>query len=237
MSGNEGSEERPGCSACMWAELLYGPDEVDQAEHGCRSPRLTQCLEPSVGLRGTRRCTRRLYGSEAYCFQHERRHDHSDELVAAIRRMELGNVPILYSELFRRVLRDAKRELERDSQRPPAVAARRQREAGTSGSVVYFVEREGLIKIGTTENPRKRIADIGKGSSMPTGMTIGPVTLLATTPGGRNQEQAFHLLFADHRVEGEWFRDCKAIRRQIDDMNRAQQRLDGLLAHAEAVVA
>ena len=50
-------------------------------------------------------------------------------------------------------------------------------------SVVYFVEREGLVKIGITKKLDKRLKEISGGSAMIEGMTIGPVRLLGSIPG------------------------------------------------------
>jgi len=66
------------------------------------------------------------------------------------------------------------------------------------------------VKIGRTANLKKRMHDIGKGSCMPQGMSIGPVKLLAViycacTSKGCERERHFHGKFRDKRLEGEWF--------------------------------
>lgn len=73
------------------------------------------------------------------------------------------------------------------------------------GPVVYFAERHGFVKIGTTANLAARVQSIDRGDSAIAGMTISPVTVLATMPGGRAVEQAVHQLFARLRYGGEWF--------------------------------
>jgi T5orf172 domain len=75
---------------------------------------------------------------------------------------------------------------------------------------VYFTEREGFVKIGRTSDIRKRMHDIGKGSCMPEGMSVGPVRLLAVihcacTGGKCVRERHFHDRFRDKWLEGEWF--------------------------------
>jgi hypothetical protein len=84
-----------------------------------------------------------------------------------------------------------------------------EREAFTAAireSVVYFLIRENLIKIGTTVDLARRTRQIASGESMPPGMTVGPVEVLATMPGGVRQEAELHARFAAHRVSGtEWF--------------------------------
>lgn len=71
--------------------------------------------------------------------------------------------------------------------------------------VVYFVERQGFIKIGTTQNLAARLAALDRGDSAIPGMTINPVTVLAVMSGGRPVEQAVHALFEHLRYDGEWF--------------------------------
>ena len=71
---------------------------------------------------------------------------------------------------------------------------------------VYFMEREGLVKIGISSNVPKRVQEVSRGSSMISGMTVGPVRLLGTRPGGRDEESRLHKLFKEARVAGEWFR-------------------------------
>lgn len=75
---------------------------------------------------------------------------------------------------------------------------------------VYFAEREGFVKIGRTVNVAKRMHDIGKGSCMPQGMSVGPVRLLALiycACEGRGcvRERHYHDAFRDKWLEGEWF--------------------------------
>lgn len=72
-------------------------------------------------------------------------------------------------------------------------------------SLVYFVERDGFVKIGYAFNVANRIREINRGSSSIPGMTITPVRLLATMPGGKRNERWLHERFAHVRVDGEWF--------------------------------
>lgn len=83
--------------------------------------------------------------------------------------------------------------------------AQREQEARKQASVVYFAERDGFVKIGTTIKLRDRLNAISKGSCTIDGMTVGPVTCLATVPGDRTNEKFFHRKFAHLRVAGEWF--------------------------------
>lgn len=75
---------------------------------------------------------------------------------------------------------------------------------------VYFAHRDGFVKIGRTSNLKKRMHDIGKGSCMPQGMSVGPVAPLAVihcacTTRGCVREKHFHDRFRAKRLEGEWF--------------------------------
>lgn len=82
-----------------------------------------------------------------------------------------------------------------------------------SRSVVYFVERDGFIKIGITTQLQKRLKALSRGGQMPDGMTVGPVKLLATMPGGRSNEAYLHGCFDKHRIPGtEWFLDSPELR-------------------------
>jgi len=71
--------------------------------------------------------------------------------------------------------------------------------------VVYFVERHGFVKIGTTSDLRSRIYSLNRGDSAIPGMTVSPVFLLAVMPGGRPVERSVHQMFAKLRFDGEWF--------------------------------
>lgn len=88
-------------------------------------------------------------------------------------------------------------------------------------SVVYFIERDGFIKIGRTTRLKARLRAISQGGNMPRWMEPGPVNLLATIPGGWKRELELHARFGDARVDGEWFQDCPAIRDFIAQLDTA----------------
>lgn len=71
-----------------------------------------------------------------------------------------------------------------------------------NGSVVYFAERGGLIKIGTSRQPLRRVAAL-------------KAALLAVSPGNHFDEWLTHDRFATDRVGGEWFRPSIALRSYI----------------------
>jgi T5orf172 domain len=90
------------------------------------------------------------------------------------------------------------REVERERVRA-AEAAR------AEASVVYFVRREsdGLIKIGTSRTPAKRLAYLKR--------EHGALKLVAVAGGDHKRENEFHRRFAALRAEGEWFRPELAL--------------------------
>lgn len=70
-----------------------------------------------------------------------------------------------------------------------------------STSYVYFIanKRRGLIKIGTSEDPRKRLGALSNGG-------IDVLHLVAVIPGDERYESTLHDRFAAHNVAGEWFK-------------------------------
>jgi len=70
----------------------------------------------------------------------------------------------------------------------------------TATSLIYYVRRESdsLIKIGTSRTAATRIAVLER--------EHGPLTLMALHQGAHKEEHAIHRLFAELRMEGEWFR-------------------------------
>lgn len=102
--------------------------------------------------------------------------------------------------------RDYRRRFFGDSNAEMTRMAHAASRAIDDSSVVYFVERDGFIKIGFTKRLDQRLKQLGSGSQMPDGMTIGPVELLGSMPGGRRIERMLHALFQEHRLDqSEWF--------------------------------
>lgn len=85
----------------------------------------------------------------------------------------------------------------------------RRADLGTKGRghppVVYFAERHGFVKIGTTTNLTRRVDALDRGDSAIAGMLILPVTIRAVMPGDHKVEYAIHELFQALRYDGEWF--------------------------------
>jgi hypothetical protein len=69
---------------------------------------------------------------------------------------------------------------------------------GRKGVVYYLRRADGLIKIGTTGDYRKRLGDLTR--------EHGPLSLLAVQQGYAAEEDEMHKRFAHLRVTGEWFR-------------------------------
>ena len=72
-------------------------------------------------------------------------------------------------------------------------------------SVLYFVRREsdGAVKIGITTDLRRRLPDLRR--------LHGGMTLLGTAKGATTREKLLHLLFADARLDGEFFQATPAV--------------------------
>jgi hypothetical protein len=89
-----------------------------------------------------------------------------------------------------------------------------------SQSWVYFVqvEHDGPIKIGTTNRLDERIKSL---------QTASPykLRLLAKYEGSHAQERRLHVLYAEYRIRGEWFRPNQSLMELIDYI-RAQDGAD-----------
>lgn len=76
-------------------------------------------------------------------------------------------------------------------------------------SFVYFATAGNKVKIGVSKNPRQRLGELKTGSS-------SKVRIYYVTPGDRQRERELHALFAEHRVNGEWFLFHRSIRDWIE---------------------
>lgn len=82
---------------------------------------------------------------------------------------------------------------------------------GPADSVVYFVQRERLIKIGFSVNPVKRAGALN-------------AVILATVPGERHVEREMHLRFAHLRQYGEWFEPGPDLLAYINELRSKLQQ-------------
>jgi len=87
--------------------------------------------------------------------------------------------------------------------------------ARAEASVVYYVCRGDLIKIGTTSNLGPRLIAINGGVIVPPQATV---KLLATESGGVEVEAQRHAQFATDRVAGEWFKASPALTEHINQL-------------------
>src|SRR5262249_27696038 len=102
-----------------------------------------------------------------------------------------------------------------DREAAEQVAARFEREAngatpegsewlrGPATSFVYFVQAEqnpkGPVKIGRASAPSARLVRVQSGSHE-------KLKILCAIPGASRLERLLHKTFAEHRLEGEWFK-------------------------------
>lgn len=79
-------------------------------------------------------------------------------------------------------------------------------------SYIYFIEAIGLnrIKIGVSEDPKKRLKHLATGS---------PVSLIlkGVIAGGHSSERELHRKFDHLRLDGEWFHATKELLKFIDE--------------------
>lgn len=76
------------------------------------------------------------------------------------------------------------------------------------GSIVYYIRRGDLIKIGTTADPARRFA------------ALLPEEILAFEPGGRDEETFRHRQFDHLRGRGENFRQAPELMHHIKSMRK-----------------
>ena len=94
---------------------------------------------------------------------------------------------------------------------------------------VYFVERMGYIKIGTTRHLGKRLRDLAcVGVTMPPGVTPGKVEVLLVVRGSERKERWLHKRFAHARVAGEWFHPTPDLLAYIEALKHEQTNRHGL---------
>lgn len=76
--------------------------------------------------------------------------------------------------------------------------------------MIYFVREElsGRVKIGYAADPAKRVAELATGSP-------GPLVLMGTVPGERQEEATLHAHFAQWRRHREWFEGHRDLLRGI----------------------
>lgn len=81
---------------------------------------------------------------------------------------------------------------------------------GGRGRRIYFAERDGRIKIGSSTNVAQRMVALD-------------ASLLASMPGGVAAERRLHRRFADARIAGEWFRPTPELMSFIAEVPAVRQ--------------
>ncbi|WP_432091033.1 GIY-YIG nuclease family protein [Streptomyces sp. NRRL F-5630] len=221
MSLDGDEAEIIGCIECDWDAITHQDLEEDLTGRERFIRRWETPRRCMAATRSGSRCQLLVYTDDVYCRKHVDTRALWDRSYALFRSpWRETSLSEAYREVFIRAIHDA--ELVADAQqvtRETFEEARRLRHA----AVVYFVRREGFIKIGTTTSLKSRLASLAQGSClMPGGVKPGPVELLATTPGGRRTESLYHEMFAAQRVQGEWFRPNKRLLNLVDDLKRAE---------------
>ncbi len=81
-----------------------------------------------------------------------------------------------------------------------------------SPSVLYCLQRqhEGPIKIGFSSQFSRRFAELQRAH--------GPLRVLLTIDGARDEEREWHRTFASSRISGEWFRPTVELRALIAEV-------------------
>lgn len=74
-------------------------------------------------------------------------------------------------------------------------------------SVVYFIKAGRRIKIGYSQSPEKRLAQIrgGHGCIIPMNLNTANAKIIATEDGGPERERELHKQFKHLQNAGEWF--------------------------------
>ena len=87
-------------------------------------------------------------------------------------------------------------------------------------SWVYFIQRgtNGGIKIGSSDSPTERLADLQTASDE-------PLNLLLTVEGGAPLESALHIICELDRKRGEWFHPTPFVLSLIQALREQKQLL------------
>lgn len=86
-------------------------------------------------------------------------------------------------------------------------------QAFVGGNWVYFIgASKGPVKIGTTVNLPARLKKLQTGSAV-------RLKVLVCIPGDAELEAEYHTMFANLRINGEWFQGAP-IRREIDRLRK-----------------
>lgn len=100
------------------------------------------------------------------------------------------------------------------------VEQHRAEQATRDSATVYFIRAGHRIKIGVSQDPKRRLSAIRTGGSAarPIGLDTSNARLIATEPGGPQRERELHRQFAHVRETGEWFRSCPELTSYINSL-------------------
>lgn len=81
--------------------------------------------------------------------------------------------------------------------------------------MIYFIRamQSGAIKIGTSNDPKRRLETMQTGSPE-------PLELIGVLPGQADAEKVLHRTFAKFRIHGEWFKGDEELIREIKALVR-----------------
>lgn len=96
--------------------------------------------------------------------------------------------------------------------------------------IYFIVDQHSRIKIGWTRDIAGRLRNMQTATS-------SDLELLFNLPGSRAHEMALHERLKDHRVRGEWFFDCPAVRSCIEALKSGGFESIGLPPFKEKSVA
>lgn len=80
-----------------------------------------------------------------------------------------------------------------------------------TGQIYFLSNSMGAIKIGYSRSLKSRMRSLQTSAAM-------KLDVIALIPGGRDLESFIHRSLTAHRLNGEWFRDCDAVRAFIADV-------------------
>jgi hypothetical protein len=106
-------------------------------------------------------------------------------------------------------------------------------------SFVYFLEQNGLVKIGHSINPEKRLRELQSEQNdtiIPDQVDIHAAKLLGVIRGGRAVENFLHVKFHERRIEGEWFTLDRSMKNKIYRiLDEKDKEIETLIAQIQEI--
>lgn len=136
---------------------------------------------------------------DALILELQRRINHLEHQILSADPFLPGNVYKKHAECFR----------------SPSVTPKRDKD-------LYFMRCEGYIKIGVSNDPQRRLAQIRGGSALtPVGMDYRKAELVRVIEGAGGREYPTHWQFAHLRHTGEWFTEAPELTGYIESLDAA----------------